>query len=152
MSQENTDLEMAKIELEREKLKLERSKSWMTSLSIFIPLMIAALTIAYNSWSQVQQSKTDFMLQAAELVIGAETPTGAKNKAGALAVLFPDQLPANFKMFVDDFTPSDYGERSKDDVKKTLEERINQTPEQKDKIIDAWILLFPEDTWVDELR
>lgn len=152
-NQENTkfDLELAKMELEREKLKLERNKAIMTSLSIFIPLLIAALTIAFNSWSQVQQSKSDFILQAAEIVISAESPTGAYNKARALAALFPEQLPPDFEEFAEAFNPENFSVPSST-PKRTLLEWIIQYPDQKDEILETWSKLFPEDEWVNDLR
>jgi hypothetical protein len=145
------DLERVKIELEHEKIKLERNKAIWTSLSIFIPLLIAALTIAFNSWSQVQQTKSDFILQAAEIVMSSETPTGSYNRARALAALFPEQLPSNFQSFAEAFNPEKYAAPSTT-AQKTLLEWLILYPEQREDILDAWIILFPEDEWVNDLR
>lgn len=144
---ENQELEFAKIELEKEKLKAERSKSIWTNLSIFIPLLIAALTIAYNAWSQTQQSRETFKLKAAEIVLSADSPSAAHGKAIFLAALFNDELPPDFdenaeevaKMFSSNF----------------LETRIQESPEQKEALINAWLFLHPEDKdeeWLNALR
>ena len=157
--EEKTKLELAKIELEREKLQLEREKlkvenlkAIRTSWSIFIPLLLAAFTIAFNIWNQIQQSKSDFILQAAELVINAESPTAAQNKARALAALFPEQLPEDFNRFANTFDPKLYGGRNIEETKETIQEWIDEHPDQHQEILDAWILLYPKDTWIDELR
>jgi hypothetical protein len=145
------ELERGKLQLEQEKIKLERSKAIWTSLSIFIPLLIAAITIAFNSWSQVQQSKSAFTLQAAELVMNTDSPTATYNKARALSALFPDQLPPSFNDFAEEFNPDLYSVETST-ARRTLLQWIIDKPQQKQEILDAWIALFPEHEWVNDLR
>ena len=145
------DLELAKIELEREKLKLERNKAIWTSLSIFIPLLIAALTIAFNAWSQARQAQSAFLLQTAEIVMNADSPTGSFNKARALAALFPQQLPSDFSTFTETFDPAKYSVPTTS-AQKTLLEWLILYPDQRQQILDDWLSLFPKDEWVEALR
>ena len=90
-------LEKIKLELEFERIKVERFKIRGTFLSIIIPLIVAALTIFYGVLMQNQQSKTNFQIKAAEIVLNATSPQAALNKAIVLSELFPDRLPMDFR-------------------------------------------------------
>lgn len=92
-----TEPERIRLLLEREKVAAERVKSWTTAVSIFIPLFIAALTIAYNARSLAERARIDFELKAAEIVMSAESPTAAANKAAVLVELFPERLSPRFR-------------------------------------------------------
>lgn len=109
-------LEEKKLELEMQKIKIERFKGWATGGSIVISLLIAAVTIAFGIWSQHKQvmmqialqdkqAKSQFEIQAAEIVMNTDTPGVTHNKAKALLALFPDTLPKNF---AESFDPSKY--------------------------------------------
>jgi len=107
VEREKVMIEREKLQIERERLKLERFKSWWTSASIIIPIVVAATGIAFSVWSlnqqartqsaiQAQQAKSQFEIKAAEIVMSSEGPIRAHAKAKALAELFPDRLPENF--------------------------------------------------------
>ena len=91
------NLDTIKLKLEFERIKVERFKAMGTFLSIVIPLIITALTIFYGVLMQNQQSKTNFQIKAAEIVMNAASPQAATNKAIVLSELFPDRLPKDFK-------------------------------------------------------
>jgi len=95
--QDLESLEKIKLKLEFERIKVERFKARGTFLSIIIPLIIAALTIFYGVLMQNQQSKTNFQIKAAEIVMNATSPQAATNKAIVLSELFPDRLPKDFR-------------------------------------------------------
>jgi hypothetical protein len=95
--QDIAEPERIRLSLEREKVAVERVKSWTTSVSIFIPLLISALMIAYNLRTLEERAKIDFELKAAEIVMSAESPTAAANKATVLVELFPERLSPRFQ-------------------------------------------------------
>lgn len=141
-------LKEVELEIEREKLKVERLKAWLTGLSIFVPLIVAALSFAFSTLSQAQQARYDFEIKAAEIVLGASSPSAAAAKARALADLFPDQLPADF---AESFDSSLYGGPSSEGKKEFLQLMI-EYPDHRREIIWLWERLFPGDTWIDDIR
>jgi hypothetical protein len=124
---EKVAIEKEKLLLERDKMKLETHKVWLTGASIFIPLLIAAISFSISFYTSAQQAKLQtqlqakqaenqlamqerqakdqFELKAAEIAMNARTPLEAKTKAKALANLFPDRLPSNF---AESFDPNLY--------------------------------------------
>ena len=73
-------LEREKVKLEREKLVVERSKARWTALSIAVPLLVAFITLGYNSLSenirakvaldlQRQRNEDEFRLKAFEVLL-----------------------------------------------------------------------------------
>jgi hypothetical protein len=150
LERERMDLERQRILLEQERLKVDRFKSWWTGISILIPLLVAAVTVAFNTWSQVQQAQSEFELKAAEIVMNASGPAEARNKARALAALFPDRLSENFAGFAEAFDPDLYGGPDAE-VKKELLRWIIANPEQKQEIVEMWVEVFPDDEWANDL-
>lgn len=94
--------EVAKIRLllVQEKVAAARIRAWSMAVSIFIPLLIAALTVLYNVNLQAQRAKIDFELKVAEIVLSAESPTSALNKAVVLVELFPERLSPKFREII----------------------------------------------------
>jgi hypothetical protein len=142
------ELEQQRVRIEREKLAIEQYKARWTGISIFIPLLVIALTIIFNLWNQAQQARTDFALKAADIVLGAGTPSEAAAKAKALQNLFPERLPANF---AESFRAKDYSGPSVATKKELLNLLIGH-PDQKQEILRLWGLLFPADTWIEPLK
>ena len=52
------ELEHEKIQLDKDRLKIDKFKAWWTGISIFIPLLVVALTLSFNSWQQIRNSQT----------------------------------------------------------------------------------------------
>jgi hypothetical protein len=94
----NTPLEETKLRLKMEfiRTRTERLRAWLTAISIVIPLLLGVGTIIYGVWSENERAKTNFQIKAVEIVLKAESPTIAMNKAIVLYELFPDHLPKNF--------------------------------------------------------
>lgn len=90
-------IEKLKLKLELERLSIERRKTWATAISIFIPLIIGAITIFYGIKSENQRAASSFEIKAIEIVMNASSPIAATNKAIVLSELFPDRLPKDFK-------------------------------------------------------
>lgn len=97
IEREKLAIENQKLDIEAEKLKVERFKAWSMGVSIFVPLLIAVLTIAYNVKLQEERARVDFELKAAEIVMAASSPAAATNKAIVLTELFPDRLSMHFR-------------------------------------------------------
>ncbi|MDA8079979.1 MAG: hypothetical protein M0Z79_13720 [Nitrospiraceae bacterium] len=95
--QDINEADKIRLLLEHEEMAAGRIRAWSTAVSIFIPLLIAALTIVYNVHLQAQRAKIDFELKAAEIVMSAESPTAAHNKATVLVELFPERLSPRFR-------------------------------------------------------
>lgn len=93
---DTTKEERKELEIEYEKLKIERIKAWGSILSIPMSFIVAALTIFYGIWSMDVNSKINFEMKAAEIVMNSNSPDEAANKAIALKKLFPNRLPSNF--------------------------------------------------------
>ncbi len=152
MSPQKNDnsLEIERLKLERERVKIEWFKAWWTGFSILIPLLIAAGTLYFNAKSQQEQARVDFKLKAVEITLNASSPTEAKNKAEAMAKLFPNDLPADFAK---NFDVTEYGAPKISDSKKALLTLIIEHPEQRNEIIDMWIAIAPYDeAWAEKLK
>lgn len=90
-------VEKIKLILDHERLIVERQKTWATTISIVIPLILGAMTIIYGIWSENQRAVSSFEIKAVEIVMNASSPKAATNKAIVLSELFPDRLPKSFK-------------------------------------------------------
>lgn len=139
------ELEVKRLRLDEKKVEDERNQAKLRTISIFIPLLIAALGIFFNVWSQGRQAQYDFELTAAEVVMDSSSPTGTANRARALAALFPDHLSANF---AEEFDPSLYSSPNSADSKKELIQLLIEYPDQEEKILKLWATLFPGDEWL----
>jgi|WetSurMetagenome_2_1015567.scaffolds.fasta_scaffold238715_2 hypothetical protein len=117
-SKEESDLDRLKLDLDREKMKIEQEnfnrqqrteilKAIITAISIIVPVYIAYITLNYNL--QIEESKADqsqklleestrsnFLLKATEIVMNAKTINETKNRAYAMKILFPNNLPEDF--------------------------------------------------------
>ncbi len=83
--------------IESEKLRLERLKICCTIFTIFLPLLIAGVALYRDKTLQAEKAKADFQIKAAEIVMTADSPASAENKAKILADMFPDWLPESFR-------------------------------------------------------
>lgn len=139
------------IQLEAQKLEVERLKSWLTGGSIVLPLLLGIFTLAWQTRSANRLKDRDaremFELKATEIVFRNDSPGGTKNRARALASLFPGKFPESFG---DSFEPSKFGGpsiESKVEVFKAACTKV-QTPED---VYSIWYALFPGDTWIEPL-
>lgn len=90
-------LEKKKLLLDYERIKIDKLKTWLTALSIFVPLLVVSITVICGVKSENQREKSSFELKAIEIVMNASSPEAATNKAIVLSELFPDRLPGDFK-------------------------------------------------------
>jgi hypothetical protein len=90
-------LEKIKLKIDYERIRIDRLKTWLTALSIFVPLLAVAITVGVGVWSENQRGKTSFETKAIEIVLNASSPEAATNKAIVFSELFPGRLPSDFK-------------------------------------------------------
>lgn len=138
-------------ELERQKLEVERLKAWATGGSIFIPLFLGILTLAWQTRTsnslKDREARDQFDLKAAEILFEGDNTRATKNRAKALTVLFPNRFPENFG---DAFEPTQFGGPRYDaklEVFKAACEKVS-TPIDVYRI---WHELFPGDKWIKPL-
>jgi hypothetical protein len=89
--------EKLKLKVDYEQLIVDSWKTWITAISIFIPLLLGVSTIYYGIKSENKRAILAFELKAVEIVMNASSPKAATNKAVVLSELFPDRLPKGFK-------------------------------------------------------
>lgn len=145
------DLERDKLELERAKLQVERHKAKWTAIGVAVPIIVVAATVMLGMWSQYQKGRDDFSLKAAEILLAGDNPNTTQNKAKALAILFPSQLPQDFAK---SFDPDAFGQSEPDTLtpKNELIKLIATHPSESEKILAVWKAMFPGDDWLSEFE
>ncbi len=137
--------------LEDKKLEVEQLKAWLNGGSIVIPLLLGAITLAWQSRTAAKlkerEARDAFELKAAEIVFTGDSARATKNKARALTVLFPKRLPSNFG---DAFEPEKFsGPRweAQLEVFKAACSKVQSSEE----VYKIWYQLFPGDIWIKSL-
>jgi len=136
---ERIELERQRLELEKEKLKLERERARWAFLSVFVPLLVLAMTFLANVWIQAKQAQNDFELRAAEIVMDTESPSATRNRAEALAALFPGRLPSGF---AGSFDPGLYAGNPPLEPTVELFRQLVAQMDQKQEILALWNEVF----------
>lgn len=95
--QDVPEIEKLRLKMELEKMRLEQSKVRRTVLAVVATLLSAVGTFYFNLTLQDRRARADFQIKAAEIVMTADSPSSAANKAMVLADLFPDWLPESFR-------------------------------------------------------
>lgn len=151
MDTEDREIEREKLAIEKQKLEVELMKARWTAVSVIIPVLIAAATIAYGMWIQKRTAQDNLVAKAIEIVMKAEDPdpTVVRGKAEQMRQLLPDALPKDFaKTFSYDqnAVPSPASQIQ-------LLNLIIANPLRRNEIIDMWIKLWPDDSkWALQLR
>lgn len=135
---EQLRLDRERLELEKEKLKIEREMRKWSIFSVFIPLMIVAVTISFNNLNQVRQARMDFALKATEIVINSQSPSEIQDRMTILSEIFPDQLPDDFMQLVSSFDAASYSGPPSYDNKMNFLRLIGDNYEQKQEIITMY--------------
>jgi hypothetical protein len=145
---EKLELERKKLQLEYDKLALERFKAWWSGVAVIVPSSPSPLPLVSVSGVNTRRPKTISALKAAEIIMNTDNPTVTRNKAKALASIFPKQLPPDFGTALN---PEDFpGDESGDIVraKKELLTLLAARPEKTAEILVFWKSLFPDDSWI----
>lgn len=165
LDREKIAIERERLQLEQQKLRDERRRTLLTAGSIFVPLLIAALTFFYHIVAlhqqvelahqqaelarelQVAEAQATFALKAAEIVMDTQTPSAAKNRARALADLFPDRLPLDFPITFQISDADVYGGSPPLEARIELFRALVEYPDRALEIHGLWSDAFPPEGW-----
>jgi hypothetical protein len=89
--------EKIKLKMDCERIRISERRMQLTLATIFIPLILAAITLGFSVYLENEKAKNNFEIKAVEIVMNASSPKAAQHKAMVLFALFPDRLPENFK-------------------------------------------------------
>lgn len=145
-------MEAQRLQIERDRLGIEKLTAWVTPLSLLIPLIIAILTLRSQAKSARElkeaEARSAFELKAAELVLGAYSPSAASGRARVLESLFKDRLPPGF---AGSFPKKDVPGLRVHEMKLELLRELAENPEHTEKILSAWRQTFPEEEWLQPI-
>ena len=150
-------LAAAELESGERRRRHEDRQIWITAatvvLSVFVPLTVAA--VAYWSTAATEssqskrdselaaaQSRRDFELEVARIVLSAENPAAASRKAEALKALFPGKLSPRFAT---EFDPAAFETYSTARSKREVLNLMLAHPGREAQILAWWARLFPAD-------
>lgn len=85
------EVERQKLLIEEQKLKIEKRKVIWTSLSIFVPLFAATITLAVGWYNEHLRQQREFENKAAEIILASPDPETLYAKAQILLELFPEE-------------------------------------------------------------
>jgi len=149
------DIESEKLQFEREKWceskKLEKLKLWLqvastliSATAIAVPLVVVAVTIYASIDAQTRQSRADFDLKAAQVVLEPESVTESQNRASGLAAMFPERFPADLPSRLQPL-------RDKLETPPTADSRallnllVAAPKEKRKEILELWLAFYPDD-------
>jgi hypothetical protein len=121
---------------EQRKAQIEIWKGIISGLALLVPLLIGVYSIR-------AQSRMNFELKAAEIVMNARNVFGVRTRADVLRDLFPDKLP---KEFSDSFDPKKYAQRGPStESKLELLKLIVANPEREKDVVQLWRRMYAGD-------
>ena len=94
-----------------------------------------------------EQSKRDFQLKVAEILMASKSSRQMQARADALKNLFGDNFDENFGK---SFDPNEMSLARSVERKEFLMQLISEDPERAPEIVTYWKLLFPEARWINE--
>jgi hypothetical protein len=147
-------LEREKLRLDRKRLKLdakkantERWKSFWTSLGLVVPLLIAAIPVAYSAMTFQRTAEIQFSTKAVEVALSASSGPDAIGRARVIAALYPDLLPTGYEQRLAALDRGRYGDATVF-PKMELMKLLAQQPAHRGQLLADWRMLFPRDTWL----
>jgi hypothetical protein len=144
-------LEEQKLEIERLKLDVERRKAVWGIAAVAVPVLAVSATVMLGVWSQHQRARDDFTLKTAEILLASRGPDEVRNKARALAALFPSRLPRDFAQ---SFEPDSYGNApvSESEARQQLLNLMANHPAEAEKMLAIHKAIFPHDLWLVDVE
>ena len=161
-----TDYEKATIEIENRKLKLAETGQALASrqarqsarttlgslLVALVSVFVSSQAVFQQSWLQRQaaadtavqqqrQTKDQFELQAAQIVVSNDDPEIAYSKALALHELFPNRLSESW---VRQFDPDKYCKPAYED-RAAFVKLVTEHPDQRERLAQLWLALYCEE-------
>jgi hypothetical protein len=144
LEREKLDIEQKKLDLERLKVEIEQSNSRWIKVPVFITLLVAAITVWVNIWSQRQQARNAFDIKAAEIIMNSKVPDEVTRKAEVISSLFPNRVT---KKFAKSFNPSNYYEAMGPDRRADFIKLLIENWELREEIISMYSLAYNQDPW-----
>jgi|SRR6266540_299262 len=148
VEKEESALEIQKwkesLAIEKEKLRLEKRSMWVSTGSIVIPLLVVALTIYENTQAQKAQSRDDFDLKAAQVVLEAKTVSESQNRADGLVALLPERFPTDLSERLQPLHDK-FQQRLEMDKRALLNLLVAAPKERRKEILDLWLTFYPKD-------
>lgn len=133
---------------ESRKARDEIIKSVITGLSILIPLLLGIYTVRSQIKGAFElkryEADNDFVLKAADVVMNAKNPFGARKKAEVMKDLFGNRLPMDFASSFDPKKHAHIGPSY--ESKLELLKLILANPSKEGEIVRLWRRAFPGDT------
>jgi hypothetical protein len=121
---------------EQRKAQIEIWKGVISGIALLVPLLIGVYSIR-------AQSRMNFELKAAEIVMNARNVFGVRTRADVLRELFRDKLPRDFS---DSFDPKKYAQRGPStESKLELLKLIVAHPEREKEIVQLWRRMYTGD-------
>jgi hypothetical protein len=138
----------AEQENEARRLAAENVKTYLSAVSIIVPILAVELTIWFTARSQREQAQVAFELKVAELAMaGSKDGYALKNKAEALKVMFGERLPPDFATHLQH---KGFGFGSSNDKKIELLKLLAEKVPNEQAILRAWMNINPWDDWIAE--
>lgn len=141
-------------DIEEAKNAIEQRKALGSDLTIWLSVTLGFITLLGGIVSQSRQAKDNFALKAAEIAFSDDSPSATKNRAGAIAKLFPKRLDRDFAADFDpkEFTGNNVARDNAARAKIKLFEAIVNAPSNREELIELWATLFPGDQWIEAIR
>lgn len=122
---------------EQRKAKIEIWKGIISGVALLVPLLIGVYSIR-------AQSRMNFELKAAEIVMNARNVFGVRTRADVLRALFPRKLPRDF---ADSFDPKKHAFIGPSvESKMELLKLIIAHPEREQEIVHLWRRMYIGDS------
>ena len=129
--------------IEKKKLRLEKKGRWISTLGTVVPLLVVALTIYGNTEAQKVQSKADFDLKAAEVVLTPKSVAESQNRAEGLVALLPDRFSADFPHRLAALRQR--LDRPEVDKRALLDLLAGVPKDRRKEILALWLAFYPQD-------
>jgi hypothetical protein len=142
-------VEEGRLELERQKARREARQGWVARGGVLVPVFAAVIAAIVSLHAAREADRKDFQLKAADIAFANDNPIGTRNRARALAALFPERL----KGFAEGFNPASFqAPPNSTESKKELLHLMADHPASSAEILAAWRSLFPADKWAKGLK
>ncbi len=153
LDEEKLVLERQRLELDERRVKVSFWNSVISAAGIAIPLLVAAISLGVQVRNRNRQDKLLFQAKAAEIAMNTDNPEAARNRARAVAALFPEHLNRDF---ANQFDPEVFrGSAPREGGKEAMVEFFKtaasgaKTPAE---CAELWMKIFPRDTWAEGIK
>jgi hypothetical protein len=131
------ELENKKLQIEARKTKLDFVRTWITPISIAVPILAVVISVVWSDKQLEKRTKVQEELKVAEIVMGADGVYDARNRLAIIEALLGRKLaPSDIDSDQFYFVLGDQWEYL------TL---VAKHPNEENRIIELWKTFWPED-------